>query len=720
MLAAAKRREDRLNREAEEQKLKDEIAAKHEAEKQERLRIRAEERAKMDADIAAGIIADPRIQEEYDLDHLTAEEQMLLFGEDFEGDDIKKYCNAKNKCRLGCFLFWFIGGSTMIGLIAGGVFASFLTDPCWQPSREAADAIKYYNTTAPLPNEDDRLIDGWKSTKHEAFVLPSKWCNNEKYFLNEEGQNETYLKHDEKYKYGRYYIKHAVGGACLITETLTLDSMCSDPNKTVAYAPSPSSSSEILTAIPNEAGCCKEEGIVTRIDNPYINEQIIGDRVVQVYVDGRKSIYTCKACEKDKCFNPARFDTMQDAAKLNKLEDKKNCATDLNGTYWDKFHKIGVYKPPAPTKKKKKKKIRLKDPCWLTIQGETTVNTDYWDWEKQEAEFDPNERRRNRRQLFNQRATAIEMNQQQQRVLTHKPSHKPTSKKKKKKSSPDPFVPTSMTTTCRSTQIIVTERGRGGLPQPVCNAPPITTVLDGGGIQQLFRITTGAKVSLRDLKLRNFRAGGNCFCKAPHQDCGGGVIFVMDKKSHFYGNNLIMTNNQAWMGGAIFGNLHATISLVSVQIVNNLALKNDSRICQGGGYGGALYMYNATKLTTICTDIQHNTAGDSGGGVLLQQESDFVAITSTIMNNTAAINVYYEKDDPTQISKQFSIGKDIRMYDTTKFRAVQRSRVDERDVYPYIDVKKQVYLEMYYSKGSQMKGSWLLQIIGLLLVVWIM
>ena len=94
MLAAAKRREDRLNREAEEQKLKDEIAAKHEAEKQERLRIRAEERAKMDADIAAGIIADPRIQEEYDLDHLTAEEQMLLFGEDFEGDDIKKYCNC--------------------------------------------------------------------------------------------------------------------------------------------------------------------------------------------------------------------------------------------------------------------------------------------------------------------------------------------------------------------------------------------------------------------------------------------------------------------------------------------------------------------------------------------------------------------------------------------------------------------------------------------------
>jgi hypothetical protein len=602
MLAAAQRHEERLQREAAEQKIKDEIEAKMALEQEEKDRIRAEKKAKLEADIAAGIIPRPEKPAELDLDTLSKEEQILIFGDD--SDQIDKYCNPKNQCRLGCCLFWFIGAAVMIGLSAGGVFDTFLTNPCWEPSREVSNAIKYYNTSAPLPNEPDSLVEEWIDDSHEPFVIPSDWCNGAEFFVDVNQDNISYLRLDTFYPYGRYYITHGprAHDACYVTKTLTLDSMCSDPNKTVTtYTPSPSS--EDIT-----------EG-----------------------------------------------------------EEYTPAPGDVNGTGGSSSSSSTATK----TKTKKPKKIRLKDPCWLTIQGDTQLNLDYWEWEKNEAILSKNKRRERTLKVSNKGKT------------------------KSTAAGSDPFVPTSLSTTCRSTEIIVTKRGRGGVPAPNCQERPITTVLDGGGVQQLFRITTGAKVSLRDLILRNSHAAGNCFCPPPHIDCGGGAIFVMDKKSHFLGNNLIFVNNKAWMGGAIFANLHATISLASVQIMNNLAKNNGTRLCQGGGYGGGLYLYNGTRLTAVCTNIIQNEAGDSGGGVTLQTDSTFVALGSSIINNTAKINTYYDRDDPTKKVKEFAVGKDMRMYDTTTFRAAQGSRLEDRDVYPYVDVSNSIYLELYYSEGSR-------------------
>ena len=88
-------------------------------------------------------------------------------------------------------------------------------------------------------------------------------------------------------------------------------------------------------------------------------------------------------------------------------------------------------------------------------------------------------------------------------------------------------------------------------------------------------------------------------------------------------------------------------------------------------------MYNETILTTICTNVWFNKAGDSGGGVTLQNASNFVALTTSIGNNTAKLNEYTNRDDPMIVEREFYLGKDMRMYESCKFRALQGCKVDQ-------------------------------------------
>jgi hypothetical protein len=126
-----------------------------------------------------------------------------------------------------------------------------------------------------------------------------------------------------------------------------------------------------------------------------------------------------------------------------------------------------------------------------------------------------------------------------------------------------------------------------------------------------------------------------------------------------------------------------------------------TRMCKGGGYGGGLYLLNKTAVTTICTNILSNEAGDSGGGVMMQKGSKLTAIKSSILNNKAKLNVYYDKLDSAKRIKEFSLGEDIRYYQTCSIRAVQNSQIEENKVYPFIDVESSVHTEMYYEGGSE-------------------
>ena len=608
MLAAARRHEETLARKAAEaakeeevKKAKKERLKKIEEEQEERKKEREEEQKKIEEAIAKGIVYTPTIHKgEIDPDHLSPEEELLLFGEHATmQDDFKAFCNKKNTAKITLCVFFFITAVTAIVCAALGLFDSILTNPCWTPTEEVAATLLHYNTTTPLPNHVDPLIESWatKRPKHSPYVLPTDWCNGIKTFYDtKKKKNISYVNNDAMYLWGRYYLEHPAGGACVVQQTITLDSMCSDPNATLggSNTPSPSSSSII---------------------------------------------------EDD--------------------EDGTNSSSSSSSS----------------STRRKKKKIKLKDPCWLTIQGHTDSNQEYWDWlltkDYVPPEGDDSFRRRN---------------------LAIGGSKKPA----KKDTSPDPFVPMSLTKNCRTSDIATTKRGKEGVPKPVCRPLVLKTVLDGGGVRQMFRVTQGAKLSLRDLILRNGRAGGHCFCKYPFSTCAGGAIYVSDPKTHLLVNNAIMQGNQAWMGGAVFGYALATISLVSVDVVNNLALKNDTKFCQGGGYGGGLYMYNETILTTICTNVRFNQAGDSGGGVTLQNASNFVALTTAITNNTAKLNQYMKREDPLLVDRSFYVGRDIRMYESCKFRALKGCTIDAKAVFPLIDVKNDVYLEMYYSAGEKL------------------
>ena len=215
----------------------------------------------------------------------------------------------------------------------------------------------------------------------------------------------AHIRKDVAYAYGRYYITHGVGSACMVTRTIVLDSMCGDPNKTVAVP--------------------------------------------------------IKSEEKVVAFAPAP------AGNASSSSNKK--------------------------KKKIKKKIKLKDPCWLTIQGDTQVNLDHWEWEASQRAI----RNGGRRGSDASTLRKLKVSNQADKTKTSKTSTE----------SSDIFVPTGLSTTCASTDIITTKRGRGGLPLPICQSKEVTatlktTVLDGGGTKQLFHITTGAKLSLRNLILR--------------------------------------------------------------------------------------------------------------------------------------------------------------------------------------------------------------------------
>ena len=146
-----------------------------------------------------------------------------------------------------------------------------------------------------------------------------------------------------------------------------------------------------------------------------------------------------------------------------------------------------------------------------------------------------------------------------------------------------------------------------------------------------------------------------------------------------------------------------------------------TRMCQGGGYGGGLYMLNETELTTICTNVRFNEAGDSGGGVMLQKGSHFVSLSSQIMNNSAKLNIYYDRNEPTKRVKEFYRGIDIRYYQQCTIRSLKNSRIEESKVYPYIDVKKDIYLEMYYSHSisiHSMNQCFLLMVWSALFILW--
>jgi hypothetical protein len=467
MLAIQKRREERLAAEALEQKLKDDAQAIIDEDNKKNKEANDAARKKLEEDIAKGIVpAETKIDPDADLDNLTREEHLLLFGENHVE---LKDMTVKAKITYAVLGVFALAALILIILAIAGVFDSFLTNPCWEPPKQVRQTLDYYNTSAPLPGEEDSLIETWVTTPnydYRAYPLPFDWCNKKyQYFDPTTKKNANYIKKDAKYLWGRYYINHGANDACFVTHTIVLDSMCTDP-----------------ALLPN-----RTEVAPTKMTAP----------------------------------SPSTSTT-------------KNATANKGSSG--------------------KKDIPLKDPCWLTIQGETEINRAHWDWEAQQHAIRNSNGGRRERALKVANAGAQDTSSS---------------------SSPDPFVP-SLSTTCESHEIATTKRGVGGLPPPVCVSPRLTTttVLDGGGVKQLFHITTGAKLSIRNLILRNFKATGNCFCKKPHNTCGGGAIFITNRNSHLFANNIIFQANKAWIGGAIFGADKASVSLVSTDIVYNIAKNN--------------------------------------------------------------------------------------------------------------------------------------------------
>lgn len=109
------------------------------------------------------------------------------------------------------------------------------------------------------------------------------------------------------------------------------------------------------------------------------------------------------------------------------------------------------------------------------------------------------------------------------------------------------------------------------------------TIIDGGGLDRVFDVTSGITASISDLTLRNGVATGDA-------------------------------------GGALFSG--ATLTMSNVEVTGNTA---DS---------GALALTGPSSTLTACT-ISGNTAAVAGGGVLIRVGANAVILRSTISGNSA-------------------------------------------------------------------------------------
>lgn len=145
------------------------------------------------------------------------------------------------------------------------------------------------------------------------------------------------------------------------------------------------------------------------------------------------------------------------------------------------------------------------------------------------------------------------------------------------------------------------------------------TIIDGGGLDRVFQVSSGVTVEISGVTIRN-GDGGN--------DPGGGGILndgtVTLTNSRVSGNTVDVA-----AGGGILNN--GTLALSNSSVSGNAA---DELGDQGGGGG----ISNFGTLTLLNSTVSDNIGGDEGGGLHQDSGGTLTLTNSTVSGNVAVVS----------------------------------------------------------------------------------
>jgi hypothetical protein len=136
-----------------------------------------------------------------------------------------------------------------------------------------------------------------------------------------------------------------------------------------------------------------------------------------------------------------------------------------------------------------------------------------------------------------------------------------------------------------------------------------STIIDGGGNDRIFEITSGVECKIENLTLRN-----------GYTSNFGGAIYNFGNLSV---NNSFITNNNALdNGGGIYNNSNATATFTNSTIAGNTS----------GDRGGGVFNFNASASFTEVI-IKENTCDFDGGGIYNDNNSNATFSNTEISSN---------------------------------------------------------------------------------------
>jgi uncharacterized protein DUF4347/Big-like domain-containing protein/low-density lipoprotein receptor class B len=144
------------------------------------------------------------------------------------------------------------------------------------------------------------------------------------------------------------------------------------------------------------------------------------------------------------------------------------------------------------------------------------------------------------------------------------------------------------------------------------------TIIDGGGLDRVFDVRSGADVTISGITIQGGNASGD----------GGGGIYHTNSGTLTLRDTSISGNTARWGGGLY--NEGGSVVLERVTIgVGNSASSN----------GGGIYNFGAgSSMSLINLTITGNSAGSNGGGIWTNRSIDI--INSTIAFNTSGGGIY--------------------------------------------------------------------------------
>lgn len=141
------------------------------------------------------------------------------------------------------------------------------------------------------------------------------------------------------------------------------------------------------------------------------------------------------------------------------------------------------------------------------------------------------------------------------------------------------------------------------------------TIIDAGGRSRVIRVDPPANVTIHDLTIR----GGDAENSSNDNGEGGGIF----NDGTLTLERVVVTGNTAFLGGGIWNDSGASLTLREVSIQRNIAT------IDAGDAGGGIYNEGTMVLDKVTID--RNRAGGAGGGIFNEQNAQ-ATLTDVIIS----------------------------------------------------------------------------------------